>query len=47
MTNDQEALAILAQVYPDMDSEALQNELTKMLFIGQVLSRLETEGELE
>ena len=47
VTNDQEALAILAQVYPDMDSEALQNELTKMLFIGQVLSRLETEGELE
>ena len=30
-----------------MDSEDLQNELTKMLFIGQVLSRLETEGELE
>ena len=47
VANDQEALAILAQTYPEMDSEALQNELTKMLFIGQVLSRLETEGELE
>ena len=47
VANDQEALAILAQTYPEMDSEALQNELTKMLFIGQVLSRLETESELE
>ena len=47
VTNDQEALAVLAQAYPHMDSEALQSELTKMLFIGQVLSRLETEGELE
>ena len=47
VANDEEALAVLAQAYPAMDSEALQNELTKMLFIGQVLSRLETESELE
>ena len=45
--NDEEALAVLAQAYPDMDSESLQNELTKMLFIGQVLSRLDTEDELK
>ena len=44
--SDEEALAILANAYPEMDSDALQNELTKMLFIGQVLSRLDTEGEL-
>ena len=44
--SDEEALAILASSYPEMDSEELQNELTKMLFIGQVLSRLDTEGEL-
>lgn len=44
--SDEEALAILANAYPEMNGEALQNELTKMLFIGQVLSRLDTEGEL-
>ena len=47
VANDEEALAVLAQAYPAMDSDSLQNELTKMLFIGQVLSRLETESELE
>jgi len=47
VSSDEEALAILAQAYPEMDSESLQNELTKMLFIGQVLSRLDTEDELK
>ena len=46
VTSDEEALAILANAYPEMDGESLQQELTKMLFIGQVLSRLDTEGEL-
>ena len=47
VSNDEEALAILAQAYPDMDSTVLQDELTKMLFIGQVLGRLDTEDELK
>ena len=47
VSNDEEALAVLAQAYPEMDSESLQTELSKMLFIGQVLSRLDTEDELK
>lgn len=47
VSNDEEALAVLAQAYPEMDSDSLQNELTKMLFIGQVLSRLDTEDALK
>ena len=47
VSSDEEALGVLAQAYPDMDSTALQDELTKMLFIGQVLGRLDTEDELK
>ncbi|PMY62091.1 MULTISPECIES: DUF935 domain-containing protein [Pseudomonas] len=44
---DTEALGLLAEAYPSMDDQALQENLTRLLFMASVWGRLSASADLE
>ncbi|MBJ2302821.1 MULTISPECIES: DUF935 domain-containing protein [Pseudomonas] len=45
--SDSEALGLLAEVYPQMDDQSLQQELARLLFIANIWGRLSASADRE